>query len=322
MPGPSLAAALLAVSLSATPGVPIRPPVVLVSGGAHFGSGIVWNASAGVVLTALHVVEQMPEIWISAGGGAALRARVVDADPALDLALLRADGPLPPAAPLGRRVTAATAGEPAFLVGFPGRRANAVAGKILDPARRFAGARYLEIGACAEPGTSGGAVLDAHGAVVGVVDLVLTDRDSTLAVPIDAALARFGDHAGRDGDGGGEPPIARAGPALPPASVQGASADEELTAAGDAHPPLGLQSTVSLISQLYMGSRTLQLAMSVPPTGLTAYGSTPSARDVAGSSCPVLGRPWEDWNSASAERVGSSHAPVGSTWRPRSWSAR
>lgn len=225
MPGLTLAAALLAASLSATPGDPIRPPVVLVSGGAHFGSGIVWNASAGVVLTALHVVEQMPEIWISAGGEAARRARVVDADPALDLALLRADHPLPRTAPIARRVTAATAGEPVFLVGFPGRRADTVAGKILDPARRFAGARYVEIGARAEPGASGGAVLDAHGAVVGVVDLALVDRDTTLAVPIDAALTRFRDHAGRDGDGGGEPPVARTGPALPPAAAAGASAD-------------------------------------------------------------------------------------------------
>ena len=160
-----------------------------VSGGERFGSGIVWSAAGGLVLTALHVVEEMEQIWISADGVEAVRARIADADPALDLALLRTEEPLPHSGSIARPIAPPQAGERVTLVGWAGRRADA--GEILDPGRRFAGARYLEIGARAEPGASGGAVLDARGAVVGVVDLVLLDRGTTLAIPIDVALARF-----------------------------------------------------------------------------------------------------------------------------------
>src|SRR5512134_1091396 len=94
--GLSLAAAMLAATLSAPPGEAAAPPVVLVSDGCRFGAGIVWDASGGLVLTALHVVERMQEIQVSVGGGAAQPARIVDREPALDLALLRASGPLGP----------------------------------------------------------------------------------------------------------------------------------------------------------------------------------------------------------------------------------
>jgi S1-C subfamily serine protease len=189
--GLSLAAALLTVTLSAPPGEAVPPAVVLVSDGCRFGAGIVWDAADGLVLTALHVVEGMAEIRISLGGGAAQPARIVDREPALDLALLRASGPLGRAASVRTASAPPARGDPVRLLGYPGGRAAAAHGTILEASRRFAGSSYLEIAGRAEPGASGGAVIDAHGAVVGIVDLVLTDRGSTLAVPIEAALARF-----------------------------------------------------------------------------------------------------------------------------------
>jgi S1-C subfamily serine protease len=209
----SLAAALLSATLPATPCETIAPPVVLVSGGSRFGSGVVWNASEGLVLTALHVVELMPEIRISLGDEPGRPARIVDRDPALDLALLRADGPIGRAVTVHGPPSPPTRGDRVRLLGYPNRRAKAALGTILDGARRFAGARYLELSVRADPGASGGPVIDALGEVVGIVDLVLTDRDSTLAIPIDAALARFPERSGlvvREGD----PAVARAGRAV------------------------------------------------------------------------------------------------------------
>jgi S1-C subfamily serine protease len=59
-------------------------------------------------------------------------------------------------------------------------------------ARPFAGARYLAVAAEALPGASGGAVLDARGAVVGIVDLaLLREPGVALAIPIERALERF-----------------------------------------------------------------------------------------------------------------------------------
>ena len=185
----ALAAALLTAALPAAPRAEV--PVVRVTGGDRFGAGIVWSAGEGLVLTALHTVEAAAELRVSMGAGPEIPARLVDADPALDLALLRASAPLGPSAPLALRSGPLAPGDRVRMLGFPRLRAVAADARVLDPARRFAGARYVELAARAEPGASGGPVVDAAGAVVGIVDVVLTDRGSTLAIPIDAALARF-----------------------------------------------------------------------------------------------------------------------------------
>jgi S1-C subfamily serine protease len=186
----ALAAVLFSATLPASPREATAPPVVLVTDGERYGAGVVWSAPEGLVLTALHVVELMPEIRISLDGEEQ-PARVVDRDPALDLALLRASGPLRGTGAAEQAAAAPAKGDRVRLLGFPGGSAVSLAGTVVDGARRFAGSRYVEIGCQAAPGASGGPVLDERGAVVGLVDIVLTDRGTTLAIPIDAALARF-----------------------------------------------------------------------------------------------------------------------------------
>lgn len=188
MLGPALAA-LLTAALPLGPPTARGPAVVLVTAGDRFGAGVVWDAPGGLVLTALHVVEGAPDVRVSLGGAPAAPARVVDADPALDLALLAG-------APVERggqaiAATGAASGDRVRLLGFPRLRAAEVEAVVVDPARAFAGARYVELAGRAEPGASGGPVLDGTGAVVGIVDLVLADRGVTLAVPIALAAARF-----------------------------------------------------------------------------------------------------------------------------------
>ncbi len=80
------------------------------------------------------------------------------------------------------------------LRGCPRDRCDGeVLGAVLAPLWRFAGGDYLRIAAPVEPGASGGPVLDAEGAVVGIVDLaLLAPGGVALAVPIAAAERRFG----------------------------------------------------------------------------------------------------------------------------------
>ena len=184
-----LAAALLACAIPTAPRAEVA--VARVTGGDRYGAGVVWSARDGLVLTALHTVEAAAELRVSVGGAPEVPARLVEADPALDLALLRASGPLGPATPLALRSSPLVPGDRVRMLGYPRLRAVAAEARVLDPSRRFAGARYLELAGQAEPGASGGPVIDAAGAVVGIVDVVLTDRGSTLAIPIDAALVRF-----------------------------------------------------------------------------------------------------------------------------------
>jgi S1-C subfamily serine protease len=222
-----LVLSILVASVDASP----RPAAddvatVLVRGGDAFGTGVVWNASEGLVLTALHVVEQMPGVTVSFAGGAALRARVIDVDPMLDLALLSVGAPFgrPPAR--ARRADRFDAGDAVTVLGCPGERCGAARAVLLDRAHRFAGSTYLALQGAVEAGTSGGAVVDARGRLVGIVDLVVHGaRETTLAIPVAAALARFPtarlEHASVETDAEHRPArdrriVEARGPALPP----------------------------------------------------------------------------------------------------------
>ena len=165
----------------------------MVRGGGWIGSGVVWDAAARRVLTALHVVEEMPEgsIVVVVRGGARLAARIVDREPLLDLALLEVAGPLEAGPPLGAAAGLAP-GDAIALAGCPRALCGRSDGRVIAPARHFAGSRYLAVAAEARPGASGGAVLDSHGALVGIVDLtLLREPGVALAVPIERAAERF-----------------------------------------------------------------------------------------------------------------------------------
>jgi S1-C subfamily serine protease len=191
-----LVSLLIALSLAVPGDLPPPPPpapgAVGLRGGGFYGAGILWDEVT--VLTALHVVEDMPEVRVTLLDGVERRAAVVDRDPALDLALLRLEGgpaglPAPP-----RAARPPAAGALVRLLGCPRDRCGGeVLGAVLAPLWRFAGGDYLRIAAAVEPGASGGPVLDADGAVVGIVDLaLLAPGGVALAVPIAAAERRFG----------------------------------------------------------------------------------------------------------------------------------
>jgi S1-C subfamily serine protease len=192
---PLLVLALAAPPAAAGPATPAPPAAaaVLVRGGSWAGSGVVWDSEARLVLTALHVVEEMPpeRIEVTVRGGLPALARVVDRDPLLDLALLKVAGPLTPALPLGATASLA-AGDSIAIAACPAARCGRGDGRVIAPMRAFAGSRYLAVAAEARPGASGGAVLDARGAVVGIVDLTLRREPGVaLAIPIERAKARF-----------------------------------------------------------------------------------------------------------------------------------
>ncbi len=156
------------------------------------GAGVVWDVRAHTVLTALHLVERAPEdrIEVVVPGRGPVHARIVDREPALDLALLAVEaeldgGPAPGAS------TSLAAGDP-VLVARCGRHGAPARAQVLAASRSFAGSVYLALEANVAPGWSGRPVLDARGALVGIVDLeLLREPGTALAVPIERAVARF-----------------------------------------------------------------------------------------------------------------------------------
>jgi S1-C subfamily serine protease len=145
--------------------------------------------AADLVLTADHVVDPAREDTIRIGlpDGSEVGGSVVGRDPATDVAILRiATGSLTPAK--------AAAGEPrsgslALVVGRPGAEPNASLGLITGlagPARTRRGGmleRFIQVDAVLYPGFSGGPLVDADGAVLGMITSGLGFGGPAVAIP-------------------------------------------------------------------------------------------------------------------------------------------
>lgn len=134
----------------------------------------------GLILTVAHVLHA-DEVTINTPDGRELSATVAGRDPSSDLALLKVEGLNMPAlsASGGVRV-----GELLLAVGRPSHGPQATLGML-----EHAGTRrgWMNSGAAPFPGVSGGALLDARGGLVGLLNAGLR-RGTLLAVPVERAL--------------------------------------------------------------------------------------------------------------------------------------
>jgi hypothetical protein len=147
-----------------------------VAGEARSGSGIVVSA-AGDILTNDHVIAECTTIRLKGAGYADETATVVGRDPRNDLALLRA-GSKATAFAVFRDGRGIRSGEEVVAVGFPlpgllASEANVTVGGVSALAGLHDDARYLQITAPVQPGSSGGALLDLAGNLVGIVSAKL-----------------------------------------------------------------------------------------------------------------------------------------------------
>ena len=135
-------------------------------------SGIVWSAE-GVIVTAHHVVEQEEGIRVGLPDGSTVPATLVGREPAVDLAVLRAEAKdlTPPTwvEPEGLRV-----GHPVLAMGRPRQSVHATLGIVsalgdswVTPAGGRV-TRYLQPDVVMYPGFPGGPLVDAGGQVLGL----------------------------------------------------------------------------------------------------------------------------------------------------------
>jgi len=165
------------------------------------GSGVVIDA-AGDVLTALHVVAGASSIRLTFGDGSQSDATITTQQPDQDVAVLK-PAQLPPTvvpATLGNP-RSVQVGDDAFLVGNPfGLAGSMSAGVVSGLGRSFRNPEtgvvltgLIQFDAAANPGNSGGPLLNRNGQVVGIVTALInpTGQDVFvgigLAVPIDVA---------------------------------------------------------------------------------------------------------------------------------------
>jgi len=138
------------------------------------GTGVVINA-AGVILTALHVVDGATQVRLTFADGSTTTARVAARRPEQDIAVLLADrapGVLVPAVLAGPP----SIGDEVFAVGNPlGLRSSLSAGVVSGVDRTIGTAAgghltgLIQFDAAVNPGNSGGPLLNRAGQVVGIV---------------------------------------------------------------------------------------------------------------------------------------------------------
>src|SRR5499427_9848586 len=165
--------------------------------GESLGSGVVFTGD-GFLLTNAHVVGKSTSGTAEFSDGTSAPFRVVGADPLSDLAVLRANGPTPEPAELGE-ADHLRVGQLVVAVGNPLGLAGSVTAGVVSalgrsmPARGRATARLIEdviqTDALLNPGTSGGALADSAGRVVGI-NTAVAGVGLGLAVPVNDTTNR------------------------------------------------------------------------------------------------------------------------------------
>ena len=179
----------------------VRPAIVQLRverGRTGSGSGVLFRGD-GHLLTNAHVVEGATSVTVVLSSGRELAARVVGSDPDSDTAVVKIDGGPFPVADLGSTSDlkvgqeAIAIGSPLGLSGGPSVTVGVVSA-LHRTVRTRTGSSLIDMvqtDAPIAPGSSGGALLDADGKVIGITTaLAMTDTGAEgfgFAIPIDAA---------------------------------------------------------------------------------------------------------------------------------------
>ncbi|MGD9989603.1 S1C family serine protease [Pseudonocardia sp.] len=157
------------------------------------GSGVVVSAR-GAVLTALHVVDGASAVQVRFADGTTSAARIADAQPASDVAVLAVDE-LPQLVVPAVLGGGPAVGDTVFAVGNPlGLRDSLSAGVVSALGRSITapgGATLpdlIQFDAAVNPGNSGGPLLNRAGQVVGIVTGLANPADEDFFVGIGFAV--------------------------------------------------------------------------------------------------------------------------------------
>ncbi|MEO7837031.1 MAG: trypsin-like peptidase domain-containing protein [Acidimicrobiales bacterium] len=181
----------------------LRPAIVqlLVTGGEGpgSGSGVIFR-SDGHILTNHHVVDGATRITAVMANGEQESARLIGSDPDTDIAVVKVDKTELASAPLGTAVSlragqlAVAIGSPLGLAGGPSVSVGVISAVGREIDAEDEGPPLLDMiqtDAPIAPGSSGGALVDGAGAVIGVTTAIAVSEVGAeglgFATPIDIA---------------------------------------------------------------------------------------------------------------------------------------
>lgn len=171
---------------------------VTLEGDGRYGAGVLADPRAGLVVTALHVVDGMHAPRATFHDGTQAAARLIASDRALDLALLSVP-PTRGAKPRLGDPARLRPGDELFAIGCPRRLPFSVARGIVSYVGRVIdGVRWLQTDLPINVGDSGGPVVDAKGEWLGMTSFVLREGQGlSFALPVDEIAHRFARRLGR-----------------------------------------------------------------------------------------------------------------------------
>lgn len=163
----------------------VEPSVVTVMVPQGLGSGVVYRGD--IVVTNQHVVGDASQVTLQFADGTLAPGQVLAADRISDLAVIRsARGNLPP---LRVRTDLPRQGETALALGSPlGLENTATAGIVSAVGRELPGTGLgvptglIQTDAPISPGNSGGALVDAGGALIGINEIYIPPRAGAVAL--------------------------------------------------------------------------------------------------------------------------------------------
>jgi S1-C subfamily serine protease len=175
------------------------------AGGTATGSGFVVDTE-GHLLTNNHVVEDANRIQVKLGSSdTTYQAKVVGADPATDLALLKVEAPAAQLHPLTLgHSSEMEVGDPVVAIGNPFGLDRTVTSGIVSALQRqieapdgFSITHVIQTDAAINPGNSGGPLINANGEVIGINSQIATGGGGNgnvgigFAIPIDTVRAEI-----------------------------------------------------------------------------------------------------------------------------------
>jgi hypothetical protein len=181
------------------------------------GSGFLVTPK-GAVITNLHVIRGAQSVRVKLPNGDVYKTQdLVDVDDAKDIAILKLKGFKLPVVALGDS-DKTEIGESIVVISSPEGLTNSLSTGVVSGVRRLEGLRVFQITAPISQGSSGGAVFDSNGNVIGIVTYLMRGgQNINFAVPINYARGMISDEASKTLAQLAPPaPVAQAQPANPP----------------------------------------------------------------------------------------------------------
>jgi S1-C subfamily serine protease len=157
------------------------------------GSGFIATPQ-GAVVTNLHVVQGAASLRVKLPGGDVYKTSdLVDVDDAKDIAIVKIKGFKLPVVTLGDSDKAET-GEAVVAISSPEGLVNSISTGVISGVRRFDTHRVFQISAPISQGSSGGALFNSSGEVIGIITYLLkSGQNINFAVPINYARGMISD---------------------------------------------------------------------------------------------------------------------------------